>query len=71
MPKRVLATSATWNPAARGTVSRDLVITENNDLLDAFFVILVAFEVFQAVLFLIDMTRVTVVRVFRWFCPWR
>ena len=42
-----------------------LVVTENDDLFDTFVVCLVTFDVLQAVLLLVDVTRIPVVRILR------
>jgi hypothetical protein len=61
------APDAAW-PAAALRVAGEvelLVVTEDYDLFDTVFVDLVTFDVFEAVLFFIDVTRIAIVGVFR------
>jgi hypothetical protein len=46
-----------------------LVIAENYDLLDTFFLGLVAFDMFKPVLFLLDIPGVAIVGIFWWLSP--
>jgi hypothetical protein len=48
-----------------------LVVAEDNDFFDPFVVNLVALDVLQAMLFLVDVAGITVIGIVRWLFPWR
>ena len=51
--------------ALDGLGQRNLVVTQNHNLFDAFFVALIAFDVLQSVLFFLDVAGIAVIGIVR------